>query len=829
MGFFNRLKATLFSTDQARRRAEEEAAFHLEMRQQELIGRGHTADEAARLARAAYGNQLRQQEQASDTDLFAGLEGALRDVKVAYRRLRRSPLFLVSSILLLAIGLGVNTAVFSVLDTLFLRSLPYPQPDRLVVLEETRDGKPSNSNPLRLADWRTRVTALEGAASTYGEAMQLRERDGNRSVQVLRVIGDWVGLLGVPVLEGRRFDSNELKGGKFAMLTARAKDLARIGDNIRLGSDTYQIIGVVDNAIAPGEEVQVVLPIDRALLEGNRKAGYLSVVARLKPTATIEAAEAEANSVARQLGAEFPDSDRGTTVRVIPAQKAWTDDAREPALYIQGVAALLLLITLVNLAGLLAARALERNREDTVRLFLGAGRWHLLRLHLAESGLLVSLGCLAAMIVAPWTLTLLQLNYGDEFAPIKTAVIDARVLGFLIATGIVSTLLFASVMAWQTSRERDPRGLAQYRLRNILIVSEAALGLVLLAASFQLVRDFSNLRFAPLGFREQGVLSARAYLSWSSDAKDLRAAIERGKEQIAALPGVTSVAVVDRLPLEGGSQDSPVFIQGRLEKTPETVGIRMASTNYFQLMGIPLRAGQLPTDDSSVLVNEAFARRYLNNEAIGRNVSSNGKLWRRISGVVGDVRYSSKEAQPRPEIFLSDRTQFWPLLTFVIQTSQPAANLAPPLRKLFTDLNPDIDFRGVTSLENRLDEIVSQPRRRRDAVALFGIVALLLVIAGVYGIMASEMLRRRREMGIRIAIGATRANIIGIAMARAAWLSLAASLVGAVLLFLLLDRWVQPLSILAALATVSTGMLLAGLIPAWRGSRTDPILALRQD
>ena len=829
MGFFNRLKATLFSTDQARRRAEEEAAFHLEMRQQELIDRGHTPTEAARLARAAYGNQLRQQEQASDTDLFAGLEGALRDVKVAYRRLRRSPLFLVSSILLLAIGLGVNTAVFSVLDTLFLRSLPYLNPDRLVVLEETRDGKPSNSNPLRLADWRTRVTALEGAASTYGEAMQLRERDGNRSVQVLRVIGDWVGLLGVPVLEGRRFDSNELKGGKFAMLTARARDLARIGDNIRLGSDTYQIIGVVDNAIAPGEEVQVVLPIDRALLEGNRKAGYLSVVARLKPSATIEATEAEANSVARQLGAEFPDSDRGTTVRVIPAQKAWTDDAREPALYIQGAAALLLLITLVNLAGLLAARALERNREDTVRLFLGAGRWHLLRLHLAESGLLVSLGCLAAMIVAPWTLTLLQLNYGDEFAPIKTAVIDARVLGFLIATGIVSTLLFASVMAWQTSRERDPRGLAQYRLRNILIVSEAALGLVLLAASFQLVQDFSNLRFAPLGFREQGVLSARAYLSWSSDAKDLRAAIERGKEQIAALPGVSAVAVVDRLPLEGGSQDSPVFIQGRLEKTPETVGIRMTSTNYFQLMGIPLRAGQLPTDDSSVLVNESFARRYLNNEAIGRNVSSNGKLWRRISGVVGDVRYSSKEAQPRPEIFLSDRTQFWPLLTFVIQTSQPAANLAPPLRTLFTDLNPDIDFRGVTSLENRLDEIVSQPRRRRDVVALFGIVALLLVIAGVYGIMASEMLRRRREMGIRIAIGATRANIIGIAMARAAWLSLSASLVGAILLFLLLDRWVQPLSILAALATVSTGMLLAGLIPAWRGSRTDPILALRQD
>ena len=829
MGFFNRLKTTLFTQDEVRRRAEEEAEFHLEMRAEEYRNQGMSEAEARLKARLGYGNVLRQQEQAGDTDMLAGLEGTMRDIKVGYRRLRRSPLFLVSSVLLLAIGLGVNAAVFSVLDTLFLRSLPFPGADRLVVLNEIRQNQNSNSNPKRIADWRKRVKAFEAVASSYGETMQLREREGNRPVTVMRVVGDWIALLGAPVVEGRRFEQSELRGGKVAMLTAKSRDLARVGDSIRLGAESYQVIGVVDNSAVLGEDVQVLTPIAVGLLDGPRRAGYLPVVARLKPGVSLAAAEAEATSVAEQLGREFPDTDRGTTVRIVPAQQAWTEDAREPALYIQGAAGLLLLITLVNLAGLLAARALERKKEDTVRLFLGAGRWHLIRLHLVESALLVGFGCAAAMLLAPWALALLQTNYGDDFAPIKSVAIDLRVFAFLILTGILSTLLFASVMAWQSSREKDLRGQSQFQLRNLLIVSEAALGLVLLTAAFQLVRDFNNLRFAPLGFKEQGLLSARAYLSWSSDNKDLRAAIERGLEQTSALPGVSAVAIVDRLPLEGGSQDSPVFIQGRSEKTPETVGLRMASNNYFALMGIPVLAGQLPTDDSSVLVNEAFAKRYLDNNAIGRNVSADGKSWRRVAGVVASVRYSSKQALARPEIFYSERTQYWPMLTFVIQTSQPAAALSPTLRKLWSEINPEADFKGVTSMENRIDEIVLQPRRQRDAVVIFGVIALLLVVAGVYGIMASDMLRRRREMGIRIAIGASRNHIIGIALSRAGGLSLVASIMGAVLILLLLRNWVEPLSVACGIAAICGGMLLAGFIPAWRGSRADPMLALRQD
>ncbi len=723
----------------------------------------------------------------------------------------------------------MNAAVFSVVDTLFLRSLPFPDANRLVVLQEFRNNKSSNSNPGRIADWRTRVTAFENVASYYGEATQLRENEGNRSVAVMRVVGDWVRLLGAKALEGRLFTSSELRGGKVAILTARGRDLALVGDTIRVGADSFQVIGVVDNSAVLGEDVQILTPISEALLNGNRKAGYLQVIARLKPGVSFAAAEAEASSVAAQLALEYPDSDKGTAVKIVSAQSAWTDEAREPALWIQAASGLLLLITLVNLAGLFAARALERKREDSVRLFLGAGRWHLIRLHLVECGLLVSLGCASAMLVAPWALALLQLNYGDDFTPIKNAVIDSRVFTFLLLIGFIATLLFAAVMAWQSTREKDPRGQGQFRLRSFLIISEAALGLVLLACAFQLVRDFSALRFAPNGFREQGLLSARVYLSWESDPKDLLSAIRRGTEEIGALPGVAGVAVVDRLPLEGGSQDSPLFIEGIPEKTPDSIGLRLATNNYFSLMGIPLLVGELPRDETSILVNDAFSRRYLNSNPIGRNISTNGKRWWRVAGVVANVRYSSKDAKPRPEIFLSERIQFWPQLTFVIQTSQPAANLSPALRQMWANINPDANFKGVTTLEDRIDEIVTQPCRQRDIVAIFGVLALLLVVAGVYGIMSSEMLRRRREMGIRIAIGATRTHVIQIALARAAWLATASCLIGLTLVLSLLNRWVKLDSIATGALAVAFGIFAAAFIPAWRSSKTDPIQALRQD
>lgn len=829
MGFLNKLKTTLFSREDARARAEEEAQFHLEMSREALEERGIESGDAAARARMAYGNLARQQEAAGDADLFTGLEGMMRDVKVVYRRLRRSPLFLVSSVLLLALGLGVNAAVFSVMDTLFLRSLPYANADRLVVLEEIHNGRTSNSNPVRLADWSARMKGFEAVASQYGETAILHERDGNRAVATLRLAGDWPGLLGLKPLEGRLLRAEELRGGKVALLTERGRGLGKIGDTLRIGSDAFEVVGVVGDQVALGGDVDVLTPMPEGLLKGSRKAGFLQVVARLRAGVTAQAAEAEAASVAEQLGRDYPESDKGMTVRVVGAQKAWTQDARQPALWIEASSALLLLITMVNLAGLLAARAMERQREDTVRLILGAGRWHLMRLHLVEAGLVVAAGCAAAMLTAPWVLALLQANYGDDFAAIHTAQVDLRAFLYLLGVGAVSTICLAAVTGWQAAREPGPRGVGQFQLRSALIVAEAALGLVLLAVSLQMMRDFSALRFAPNGFQEQGLLNARVDLPWGDGGYKLEEVIRRGMEEIAAMPGVTGVAVVDRLPLEGNSQDGQMFVDGQAEKTRETVGQRMATNGYFALMGIPLLAGELPREQNSVLVNESFAKTYLNGNAVGHSVSRDGKTAWRISGVVGNVRTNSKDQGARAEMFGNESNMFWPKLNVVIRTSQTPASISPALRSTFTGISNLASFAGVRTLESRIDEIVAKPRRQRDIVSIFGSAALALVIAGVYGIMASEMARRRKEMGIRAAIGASQGNLIALGLKRAAALSLAACVVGGVLVVFLLSRYVNGQALAEGCLAITAGMLGAALIPAWRTARVDPMLALRQD
>lgn len=829
MGFMNRLKATLFGREDARARAEDEARFHVEMRSEELRARGMDAEGAVLKARSAYGNIVRQQEAAGDADLFVGLEGLMRDVKVAFRRLHCSPFFLASSVVLLALGLGVNATVFSVLDLLFLRNLPYTEAKRLVVLEEIRNGRTSNSNPARLVDWGERVKSLETVASFYSETAILREREGNRAVVVMRMVEDWVGLLKLNLIEGRLLRSDEVRGGRVALLTERARSLGKIGDTLRIGVDAYTVIGIVGNEVALGEDVQVLTPISEALRIGSRKAGFLNVVARLRPGVTMQAAEAEAMSVAEQLGREYAETDRGTSVRIVSAQRAWTAEAREPALWIEAASALLLLITMVNLASLLAARAMERQREDAVRLFLGAGRWHLLRMHLVEAGLLVALGSAAAILVAPWLLAVLQATYKDDFSAIMNAQIDLRVLLYLLCVALLSTLALAGAMSWQASRQTGIQGVGQFRLRNVLIVAQAALGLVLLASSMQLMRDFASLRFAPNGFQEQGFLALRIGFPWDRAGYDLPTAIRRGLEELAALPGVTGVAAVDRLPLEGNSMDGQVFVDGRAEKTRESVGLRMATNGYFALLGIPLLAGELPQDANSVLVNEAFSKRYLDGKGVGRKVSQDGKKWRRVAGVVGNVRTSSTQAGTRPEIFGNESNMFWPKLNFVVRTSQPPGALAPAMRKTWAGISSLASFDGVRTLEGRIDEIVAKPRRQRDVVGIFGLAALTLVVAGVYGIMASEMARRRREMGIRAAIGANRGQLISIALKRAAILTMYACGTGALLVVLLLSRWVDGQAILEGGAAIVVGMLAAALVPAWRMAKLNPILALRHD
>jgi putative ABC transport system permease protein len=829
MGLWQRLRNTVAGVDAARERAEQEAAFHLEMKTEELVRRGMEPTEARAQARREYGNAVALQERASDEDVFGELEAGVRDVKVAWRRLRRSPLFLVSSVLLLAIGIGVNAAAFSVVNLVFFRGLPYAAGERLVVVQEKRKGEDSNSNPVRQRDWGERVKAFAGIASYYGESTVLRETNGNRPITVAVLVGDWFGLTQVRALEGRVLRADEMRGGNVAVLTERGRNLGKLDGKIRVGGGVYTVVGVVPDDAAYGEEVEVMLPAQAGLLDGPRRAGFLTSVARLRDGVGMAAAQAEATAVAKALEREYPKTDADLEVELIRADRALTAAARKPAGMLQALAGLLLLVTLVNLGGLFLARGMERERESAVRVFLGAGRGHLLRLHLVEAALLVGVALGISVLVAEWCLRLAVYVYGDSFALLKTLRLDAGVYALLAVLGVAATVVFALLMGWRSGTERRVPGQGQFRLRAALIVAQAALGTLLLAAAIQMVVEFRKVQGAPVGFAPQGLVSVRVDLPWDTEMATLREAMLRGREEMLALPGVTAVEIADRLPLEGGTQSGEVFVRGREQKVGDQVGYRSVTPGYFGVMGIPLVEGTLPRVENEVVVNREFAVRYLDGRAVGKAVSPDQKRWFQVVGVVGGVRVATDEEKPRKELYTIMGSSYWPKLSFVLRTAAVPGELAPRVRKLWANLSDVATVRGVDTVEERMDLALRQPRSRRDLVVVFALVALALVLTGTYAVMASDVLRRTREMGIRMAVGATRLSVVGLSLGRALRLALAAIGLAAALGVGLAGSWIDggPLAA-GALATLA-GMVAAAVVPAWRGSRVQPLEALRHE
>jgi predicted permease len=691
MGFIDKLRNSLLQGEEARRRAEDEARFHLEMRQADLEDRGLSAEEAAYKARRDFGNVLAHQENTGDRDVFTGLEAFSRDLKIAWRRLRRSPVFLVTSVFLLAFGIGVNTAVFSVIDHIFIRPLPLGDPDRLIVLEESRKGEKYNSNPVRMADWAARVPGFDSVMGTYGEVLPLVTNEGKRGIQTIRTAGDYLRVLGVAPLEGRSFSAEEQKGGLVAYLPNRSRHLGRLGDNLNIAGELYSIVAIVPDTVTLGEAVDVITPVPRAVANTSRAAGFLPVIARLKPSVTLAVATQQANAAAKQLAAEYPATDAGLAARLVPAQQAWNADAKESAWLLEAACLLLLAITILNLSALLAARTADRRKESAIRGFLGASRGAILRLHFVEALLLAGLGAAASLLVSFWSLEFLKHLFAQSFPALALVEIDTRVFAFLGLVAILASLCFALVMASQSAQTLRTQSRSKPWLRAGLIVGEAALGVLLLAAAFGLAAEFAERRARPLGFTTQSIVAASVDLPWSADHDELVAAMDRGHERFGAIPGVSSVGVVDRLPLNGGTQSGKVLIQGAPEPSQQEVGFRMASASFFSTLRIPILAGVPLGEKDAVLVNDVFARRFLNNNAVGRFIGRPGKQihWWRVAGVVASVRADAKEAEARPEVWLPYRQFSWPKLEFVIATSQSATDIAPSLRKLTSQLSPN--------------------------------------------------------------------------------------------------------------------------------------------
>ncbi|HBY58645.1 MAG TPA: hypothetical protein DEH78_02405 [Solibacterales bacterium] len=792
-----------------------------------------------------------------------------RDLRQAARTLAKSPGFTAVAVASLALGIGLTCALFSLVDAILLRPLPFPEPSRLVWLEEFREGRQSGGNPARLRDWR-QAGSLQAVAGFYGEGAVLLGQGDPARLQVLRTFGPVLDVLGATPAIGRGPTLAEQNGeGEAVVLLSHRVWVQRfesnpqaIGRSVNLGGALHRVIGVLPAEVSYPEDVDLWTAAPRDIQATPRSAGFLAQVGRLKAGVPMEAAEAELRTLQASLARQYPDTDRGRDVRVTPLLDHITEETRPALLLLFGTVAAVLLVACVNIAGLLLARGLARQREVGVRLALGASRWRVAAIFLSESVAVSALGGALGLLVAAYALAGLRAVLPADLPRLATASLDGRVAAFALLLTLPTAVLSGLAPALHLSRQAlagsirqggaansgTQRG--QGRLGSVLVIAQVAVTAVLLVGAGLLASSFVKLRTAPLGFQPESVLTFQVKLPWGAPPAAIQRVTVDTLARMAALPGVRAAGAVDRLPLTGGTQSAPALIRGA-ELPPALAlaeaGWRTATEGYFAAAGIPVLAGDLRDfRNRGVLVNQTFARTYFGAaNPVGREVASapgrprpgEETKWMRVIGVVADVRANATEP-PMPESFVPWTETYWPLLSFAVRSDLDAASLAAAARQAVKEVDPNQVVEDMKPLEAYVGEAGSTARVRAGLMGSFSLFGLLLAAIGLYGLLATEVARRIPEYGVRLALGASPSSLSRSAMRRglvlaavglAAGLALSTALGRAIAGLLTGVDTRDPVSIAAAAAALLLVAALACWLPARRAARVDPVVALRQE
>jgi putative ABC transport system permease protein len=877
MSWLDRLGNTLWRRGAQHDLIAEEQAFHIELLTRENIALGMTPGAARAAALRRFGNPLLLREKTLAVDRLAGLEALVRDLRLAVRSLllrrgRRGLAF--TAVASLALGIGANSAVFSLVDAVLLRPLPLPHPERLIAVEESKNGEVSGSNPARLADWAGQVTAVAAAAGFYGEGLILTGRGDPVRLRAVRTVGRPLAVLGVPPLLGRSFTAEEDAGrGDRVVLVGESlwrrrfgADPHLMGKTLTLSGEPFAVVGVLADRTGFPEDWDVMAPAPPGVQQASRKAGFLGITVRLRPGVSLPGVQAELATVAGRLARQYPDSDAGRRARAVPLQEAQTGGVRLPFLVLQGTAGLVLLITCVNIAGLLLARAAERRREAAIRIALGAGRGGLLRLYLAESLVLAVAGGALGLLLAAVSLTALKDLLPADTPRLASAELDLRAVSFGAVLSLLCGLAFGLAPAWQAAgrspggslREGGRAGVSRgsLRVRRALVAAQVTLSVAVLAGVGLLAKSLYRMQSAPLGARADHVLTVQIDFPWDTPPERLDGFTAQALEAFTAIPGVHAAGVVDRLPLEGESQSGPLAVDGvelPPELTEKRVGRRAASAGYFAAMGIPLRAGRLLRDGAGrtggpreALINETLARLYFpDGRALGRRITFDVKpeageapVWLEVAGIVGDVRRSADQAAPIPEVFVLPRDTYWPLARFALRTQGDPRSLAAAVRQAVHRIDPAQVIDGISTMDEQVGAATAAPRARVLLLGAFAAVALWLAVLGLYGVLSSDVAQRTHEIGVRLALGADRRRVLGSIL----WSGTSVALCGLLLGLAgaaLLGRWlgallfgVAPLDppvLLAVGAVLLTVAAVAAYLPARRAAAVDPGAILRHE
>jgi predicted permease len=796
-----------------------------------------------------------------------------QDLRYTARTLARSPGFALTAILVLALGVGANTAAFSVTDFVLIRPLPFSEPNRLVKLWQRQPGYPyMEPSPANYRDWKRMSRSFESMGAFTGSSVNLVGQGDPEELEGSTVTADLLPLLGVQPALGRLFTPEEDRAGAAGSVvlshqlwqSAFGGDIGVIGRSINLDGEPYVVIGVMPRDFHfPSRNVEfwTAARFGEERFK-DRNDNYLEVVGKLKRGVSLAAARAEMNVVTAQLERQYPRENKQVGAAAIGLRDELSEQSRLLLIALSGAAVCVLLIACANLANLLLARALSRRKELAVRAAMGAGRERLVRQLITESLVLAALGGALGICVAFAAVPLLVKLVPESLPIAKTPSVDLRVLLFagLISglTGIgfgVAPALRACQSGLDALREgvRAGGGRKEH-LRATLVIAEVMASVVLLVAAGLLMRAMWRIQATDPGFRADGVLTLRTPLPMPKYESTARRAqfYERVLSGAAALPGVSSVAYITTLPMVWGGGIWPVVLSGELEQRTEshTAGLRYITPGFFATMGIPLRRGRdISMSDGLnnpfvAVVSESFVRRYWPDQnPLGRHFQF-ALHDREVAGVVGDVRERDLERISEPQVYVPYKQVQDGWLTYyaprhlVVRSAGDSGALLPAIRRIIRSADAELPISDVRTMADIVADTTASRRAQVRVLGAFAAIAFLLAGVGIHGLLSFAVSRRTQEIGMRIALGAQRGEIVGMILRQGALLAAAGILPGAILAYAAgralqaLLAGLQPgdaLTFASALGLCLLMTLLGSLLPALRAVRIDPIAAIRSE
>lgn len=881
------LKLGYRSDTQVARDVDDEVSFHLDMKSSDLMQAGVDKAEAERVARERFGNVehakrvLRSQESAYERREARAnwIQEWSRDAAHTLRQMRRTPGFAALIIATLALGIGATTAIFSAVYAILLAPLPFAEPDRLVrLVRETPSGVRTSEAGGNFLEFQRTSRTLQSITSYYQSTGNLAGTEAPRRAIVARVSANFVNVMGIRPLLGRSFTPEEdvYRATEVAMISESlwrdrfGGDPAVLGKTLRMDKQSVEIIGVIADANSFPENVELWLPAKHdpeMMADDNRGANWLRLIGRLAPGITLEQANAEFAALSKGLTERFPEERTGEATSLTPLTESLIGSVRQPLWVLLGAVGLVLLIACTNVAALLLGRMMSRERELTVRMALGAGRGRLVRQLLTESTVLGVVAALIGVLLAVFLVRGLALLAPD--IPRMTGVrVNGYVLAFSVALGVVTGLVFGIFPAWQVSRESmqatlrsSGRGLAGTRqagrVRSTLVIGQFALAIVLLAGAGLLIRTFTELRSVDPGFDPSNITAFTVTLPQDGSFDGTYGGVAGQRQfmrdllpQLESLQGVSAVGASLGIPLSRASFSISFVVEGRPALLPgqeQVAQLRIATPGYFDAMGIAVRGGRTLSNEDrdgtplTIVVSEQLSKQYFPGEdVIGKVLNfswsrDSSELKGVVVGVVADTRSANLTDDALATAYVA--ADQWPVdeYTFILKSELPASVVGAAAAEVVKAVDPELPVYDVRSGESIFDAALTTTRFYLTLLLSFAVLALVLASLGVYGVVSYGVQQRSREIGIRIALGASLRSVQRMVLGeglRLAAFGVIIGVAGAIMLTGLLRsvlygvQSTDPLTYVGVVSILTAAAIGACLIPARRAARIDPQQAI---